>query len=63
MAKLYRNMILDGRKTLSQVPTRWREETKALLIEECVFRVNYGIMNLESVPEEVREEVAAIVNL
>ena len=34
MAKLYFNLIKAGKKTIDDVPMKWREEVKKMLEEE-----------------------------
>ena len=34
MAKIYAKQVRDGKRTLEQVPLRWREKTAAILAED-----------------------------
>lgn len=52
MARLYMMMILNGTKTLTQVPTRWREDAKTLVINHYIDKISNGSMTIDQVPNE-----------
>ncbi|WP_339012312.1 CD1375 family protein [Lactococcus garvieae] len=58
MDKIYVDLILKGKRTLSNVqPQDLQDKVKGLLIEKCTDLVSRGEIGLDEVPEEIIEDV------
>lgn len=50
MVNFYKNMILKGRISLSDVPERWNEDVKAAVIAYYVGKISSGDIVIDDVP-------------
>lgn len=58
MAKIYVDLIIKGKRNLSDVqPEDMYEQVKELLIQKYIELINSAEAALEDVPEEILEEV------